>query len=94
MILGPNLQKSVILVIWESGVVWGDFWETLGGFGEALGRLWKALGRLWGDFRRLWGDFGRPTSPPAARPPDYIYKLPINRTRGIILHNCMTMVTY
>ena len=48
----------MLLVIWESGVVWVDFWVTLGGFGEALGRLWKALGRLWGDFGRLWEGFG------------------------------------
>ena len=93
-LLTSKIIKNRLWALWGSfGVVWGSlgrpwegsgetlgtfgetlggFWKTLGGFGEALGRLWEALGRLWEDF-------------PTDRPTDYIFKLPINRTRGTIL---------
>ena len=49
----------------------GDSGRLGVGSGETLGGFGKALGRL--------------SDRPSDRPTDYIFKLPINRTRGTIL---------
>ena len=64
---GPRRNPAITL-----GEVWGALGRLWGDFGESLARLWEAFE----GSGKLWGGLGEPR---AARPIDYISKLPVNQ---------------
>ena len=92
-LLTSKIIKNRLWALWGSfGVVWGSLGRLWGDFGNLwgdFGRLLEDSGRLWGGFGETLGGFGkalgRRSDRPSDRPTDYIFKLPINRTCGIIL---------